>query len=190
MQETYLEHANSDFEQYKIGWSIGLIDSPGGAVKYYRIENREQVTWLENQSDSWVSSLSTSTQTSAGDISNWLEPDDNTLYVLKVGIHSHPNMINMSISIPASTTKGGVKNTTTPKFNGKMSPLYNPTFVAYCWGTSLIPNFTFFNDSNQNFDANTGFIKVSAMGHRYALAPVEGTPEVSSIINLTAMGGA
>ena len=190
MQETYLEHADSDYDVYKIGWAIGLISGANSAVKYYRIENRESVPWLENSSSAWWTSLSTSTQTSAGDISNWLEPSDDTLYVLKIGIMSVPNMINMSLSIPAATSVGGVKNTTSPKFNGRMSPLYNPTFVAYCWGTSLIPNFTFYNDSNQSFDANTGFIKVSATGHRYALAPVDGKPEVASIINLTAMGGA
>ena len=190
MQESYLEHANSDYDVYKIGWAIGLIDGAGSPVKYYRIENRESVPWLENSSSAWWTSLSTSTQTSAGDISNWLEPNDNSLYVLKIGILSVPNMINMSISIPAATAVGGVKNTTSPKFNGRMSPLYNPTFVAYCWGTSLIPNFTFYNDSNQSFDSNTGFIKVSATGHRYSLAPVDGKPEVASIINLTAMGGA
>lgn len=190
MQESAIEKADSDYDMYKIGYTVGLIDSPNGQVKYYRIENRESVNWLEQSSSSWWSSLSTSTQTSAGDISNWLEPDDDTLYVLKIGIHSHPQMINMSISIPASTSVGGVKNTSSPKFNGRMSPLYNPTFVAYCWGTSLIPNFTFYNDSGQSFDANTGFIKVSAVGHRYSLAPVEGKPEVSSIINLLPMGGA
>ena len=190
MQESYLEHANSDYDVYKIGWAIGLIDGAGSPVKYYRIENRESVPWLENSSSAWWTSLSTSTQTSAGDISNWLEPAENSLYVLKIGVHSHPNMINMSVSIPAATAVGGVKNTSSPKFNGNMSPLYNPTFVAYCWGTSLIPNFTFYNDSNQSFTSTVGFIKVSATGHRYSLAPVDGKPEVASIVNLTAMGGA
>ena len=190
MQETYLEHADSDYDTFKIGWAIGLIDSPGGDVKYYRVENREAIPWLENSATSWWSSLTTNTQNNIGDISDWLEPADDALYVVKIGIHSHPNSINLSVSIPAATTVGGVKNTTTPSFNGRMSPLYNPTFVAYCWGTSLIPNFTLQNDSNQTFDANTGFIKISAVGHRYDLTVLSGTPEVATIVNLNAMGGA
>ena len=135
-----------------------------------------------------MTALATSATSNQGDISDFLEPSSDVIYVLKLGVFSEPDIIDVRISIPAATTLYGIKSSNTGKINGLNSPIMNPSVVVYSYGTSLIPNFTFENNSNTGLTTSVGFMKISVSGHRYRLAQLDKTPKTASIINLAAMG--
>ena len=84
MNEASLVAAHTaGYEVYKVGWAIGLIETAGAGVKYFKITNTEAIPWLENSASTWWSSLGTDTSNNIGDISDWLEPGENVLYAVK-----------------------------------------------------------------------------------------------------------
>jgi hypothetical protein len=193
MQETYSNASHTvGYKEFEIGYSLGLITTPEGAPEYHQIINKEIVPQIDKtvlaESGGLMTALATSATSNQGDISDFLEPSSDVIYVLKLGVFSEPDIIDVRISIPAATTLYGIKSSNTGKINGLNSPIMNPSVVVYSYGTSLIPNFTFENNSNTGLTTSVGFMKISVSGHRYRLAQLDKTPKTASIINLAAMG--
>ena len=193
MQETQNNASHTvGYKEYEIGYSLGIITSPEGAPEYHQIINKEIVPQIDKtvlaESGGLMTALSTSSTSNQGDITDFLEPSSDVIYVLKLGIFSEPDMIDMRISIPAATTLYGIKSSNSGRINGMNSPIMNPSVVVYAYGTSLIPNFTFENNSNTAFTTSVGFIKIAVSGHRYRLAALDKPPKTAAIINLAAMG--
>ena len=193
MQETYSNASHTvGYKEFEIGYSLGLITTPEGAPEYHQIINKEIVPQIDKtvlaESGGLMTALSTSSTSNQGDISDFLEPSSDVIYVLKLGVFSEPDIIDVRISIPSATTLYGIKSSNTGKVNGLNSPIMNPSVVVYSYGTSLIPNFTFENNSNTALTTSVGFMKISVSGHRYRLAQLEKPPKTASIINLAAMG--
>jgi hypothetical protein len=193
MQETYSNASHTvGYKEFEIGYSLGLITTPEGAPEYHQIINKEIVPQIDKtvlaESGGLMTALSTSATSNQGDISDFLEPSSDVIYVLKLGVFSEPDIIDVRISIPSATTLYGIKSSNTGKVNGLNSPIMNPTVVVYSYGTSLIPNFTFENNSNTALTTSVGFMKISVSGHRYRLAQLDKPPKTASIINLAAMG--
>ena len=193
MQETYSNASHTvGYKEFEIGYSLGLITTPEGAPEYHQIINKEIVPQIDKtvlaESGGLMTALSTSATSNQGDISDFLEPSSDVIYVLKLGVFSEPDIIDVRISIPSATTLYGIKSSNTGKVNGLNSPIMNPSVVFYAYGTNLIPNFTFENNTNTALTANVGFVKISVSGHRYRLAELDKTPKTASIINLAAMG--
>ena len=193
MQETYSNASHTvGYKEFEIGYSLGLITTPEGAPEYHQIINKEIVPQIDKtvlaESGGLMTALSTSATSNQGDISDFLEPSSDVIYVLKLGVFSEPDIIDVRISVPSATTLYGIKSSNTGKINGLNSPIMNPTVVVYSYGTSLIPNFTFENNSNTALTTSVGFMKISVSGHRYRLAQLDKPPKTASIINLAAMG--
>ena len=193
MQETYSNASHTvGYKEFEIGYSLGLITTPEGAPEYHQIINKEIVPQIEKtvlaESGGLMTALSTSATSNQGDISDFLEPSSDVIYVLKLGVFSEPDIIDVRISVPSATTLYGIKSSNTGKINGLNSPIMNPSVVVYSYGTSLIPNFTFENNSNTALTTSVGFMKISVSGHRYRLAQLDKPPKTASIINLAAMG--
>ena len=193
MQETYNNAGHTaNYKEFEIGYALGIITSPEGAPTYHQIINKEIVPQIDKtilaESGGQITSLSTSATSNQGDLSDFLEPSSDVIYALKFGVFSEPDIIDVRINIPAATSLYGIKSSNTGRINGLNSPIMNPSVVFYAYGTNLIPNFTFENNSNTAFTANVGFVKISVSGHRYRLAELDKAPKTASIINLAAMG--
>jgi hypothetical protein len=183
------------YKEFEVGFAVGLITDPNKTPLYYQVVNKEAIPWIEKSDNAWwdgsgtFAALGTGTTVNIGDISDFLEPAVNSLYVLKMGIFSMPELIDVQISVPAATQLYGIKNSNTGQLNGMTSPLYNPTTTVYCFGTSLIPHFTLVNNGNTLALSTTiGFIKLGFSGYRYHMEPLSEAPSTVHIINLTPMG--
>ncbi|MAE85933.1 MAG: hypothetical protein CMB80_24565 [Flammeovirgaceae bacterium] len=184
MQEasTAMTHP-AGYKELEVGYAVGMVTKPSNDVDFYQITNKESVPIIHKTASGWYT-LATSSTNAIGDISDFLEPADGVLYVLKFGVHSHPDILDIKVSVPAATERFGIKNAQTMRVNGMNSPAHNPNVVLYCWGTSFVPNFTIENNTNTPFTSSVGYLKFTFSGHKYQMEAVKGEPATAHIVNL------
>ena len=116
------------YKELEVGYAVGMVTKPSNEVDFYQVTNKESVPIIHKTDSDWYT-LATSSTNGIGDISDFLEPADGVLYVLKMGVHSHPDILDIKISVPAATERFGIKNAQTFRVNGMNSPAHNPTVV-------------------------------------------------------------
>ena len=120
---SYAAVHTAGYKEFEIGFAIGLIEDPARAPMYFQVSNKESIPFIEHHVSAW-NTLATSATNNIGDISDLFEPSNDSLYVLKFGVYSHPDLLDWRVSIPQATTLFGIKNANTGRINGMVSPLY------------------------------------------------------------------
>lgn len=166
-----------DYKIYNIGDNLKLITEVG-KEQFFTIKNRS-VIYEEFKEDTTNWLLSAGGDYNAGDISDLLEPEDGTLYILALSVESDRN-IEFRLHTPASEQLGGTKEVPDAVITPDKSPRNTPTVTAYAWGTSLIPNFKLKNPT----EYTPIMVKLYYKGFKYTLEELPSKPTVYDTISL------
>jgi len=174
---TEREEYPSDFKFLKPTDNVLLIESDAKR-QFYVVGRRDKIPLFQKQDTSnWL--LSAGATYNAGDISDYLEPESNVLYVLAFGIASDRN-VEVEINNPASTRLFGTKKESPIKVTPETSPYDEPTITLISWGTSFVPAFNITNPT----EYTVGYLKFFFKGYKYELTPISETPNVYDVIDL------
>lgn len=177
-----------DYRIYNVNENI-LLKQYDSDIGFYKVINRDSIPFVEKQDTShWL--LSAGGDYNAGTISDWLEPQNNVLYILAVSLLSDRNM-EVRFFIPSSDQLFGIKSTPDVAITPEISPWKNPTVTIYAWlpsstnyGKSFIPNFKIKNPTEYS---NT-LLKIGITGFSYELEPID-KPSVYETINMGIIRG-
>lgn len=131
----------ADYKIHNIGDNVA-IRLPTG-TEYYTVFNRNKVmSFVKQDTTNWL--LAAGASYNAGDISDWLEPETNTLYMLATELESDRN-IEFRVYNPQSVQLGGVKSSPDATITPDTTPLGKSNTTLSAWGTTYIPHFKLTN---------------------------------------------
>jgi len=163
-----------DYRIFNVGDNLELIYS--GKKEYYTIVNRNDVPHVEKQDSNWL--VSPGSSYNAGDINDWLEPTTNELMILGFYMYSDRN-IEVTVSLPSSDQRFGIKNQTDAPITPEISPWKEPRVTLYSFGTTYVPSFKFNNPT----EYTPIIVKIGVSGFRYELEEIE-KPDRYSTVNM------
>jgi hypothetical protein len=172
-----------DYKIYNLNENI-LLRQYGEDIGYFTIKNRDYVPFIEKQDINWL--LNSGSEYNAGDISDWLQPNTNELYIFGISFLSDRNM-EIRIFNPSSDQLFGIKNQSDNPVTVDMSPWRRPTITLYTWlpgsgkyGKEFTPAFKIKNPTEYKNKA----MKIGVgPGYKYDLIPID-KPSVYDTVDM------
>ncbi|RLE65078.1 MAG: hypothetical protein DRJ47_06180 [Thermoprotei archaeon] len=172
-----------DYKIYNLNDNI-LLRQYGEDIGYFTVKNRDFVIPIEKQDSNWL--LNPGSEYNAGDISDWLQPNTNELYILGLSFLSDRNM-EVRIFNPSSDQLYGLKNQTDNPVTVDMSPWREPRITMISWfpasgeyGKEFTPAFKIKNPTEYK---NKVMKIIAGPGFRYQLRPIN-KPSVFDTVDL------
>lgn len=145
---------------------------------HFVIDNIEPVPFTSRTDSTWqIASNATRELTT---ISDWLEPGNNTLYVLRIGVYADQNVWVFVRNTGTSGELYGIKDDPIGRITPNVSPYHSPRIFVSTYPDKVITSFRLENRTRNALN----IVKLSAMGLKFKVRAVGGVPERSLDLNL------
>ena len=155
----------ADYKIHNIGDNLALRFPT--KTEFYTVFDRNKVQpFVKQDTTNWL--LTSGNVYNAGDISDWLEPETDTLYSLAVELMSDRN-IEFRVFNPQSDQLGGVKNAPDALITPDTTPEGKPNMTLNAWGNTFIPHFKLTNPT----EYTPVFVIIRCYGFKYRLKKID-----------------